>query len=550
MAVPATDRIDVLYERTLKPRLDGLEPLRVTVRGYVIRAAAFVLVPFSLFIAGSVLGLSSRWDFALSVLSFAGVFIGVVIAATKYAIPAVTALTSYRLKFKREIVAEIFKVVAPSAVYDASQGIAQEDFDAAGLFSQRGSFKTDDRVRGTIGRTPFEAAEVRRSYSTGGKNRRSVVVFHGLFVQLDFNQPLRGTTIVQPASAAGHMVGPRDAVVKVALDNPAFAKQFTVYASDETGARAVLTPRMQDRIQALAARAGKPIFLAFKGSRAYIAVHYGRALFEPTIGSSTSLEAVREMAAHFALADVVVQELDLDTRTAFKPVDDSMLRRPDPPPEDALAAVLAKGDVSEADLWKAAVAAADMSTEDDGAPIRRPDATAIDVERSGADLVVRYPIGLAFLMAFAIWLACVVVALAALHALPAAVDVGLGPLGSLLASVPAMPKVQPYVDVQPLIWLIASSVVGSLFALGWMLRVRRVEIAPDAVRVWRGLRPLPRVYPRPLYGRIVRIEHSVHIGKADGVQLVNPTASPTISEEEARWVAAEMRRALRATGIG
>ena len=33
---------------------------------------------------------------------------------------------------------------------------------------------------GVIGQTPFEAAEVRRAYSTGGKNSTTYVVFHGL----------------------------------------------------------------------------------------------------------------------------------------------------------------------------------------------------------------------------------------------------------------------------------------------------------------------------------------------------------------------------------
>ena len=83
---------------------------------------------------------------------------------------------------------------------------------------------------------------------------------------------------------------------------------------------------MMDRILALRGRIDKPIFLAFKHSRAYLAVHFGRSLFEPGIAETTSLESVQEMAAQFALAEGIVNELDLNTRIWTKGVDASWLR--------------------------------------------------------------------------------------------------------------------------------------------------------------------------------------------------------------------------------
>jgi hypothetical protein len=81
----------------------------------------------------------------------------------------------------------------------------------------------------------------------------------------------------------------------------------------------------------------------------------------------------------------------------------------------------------------------------------------------------------------------------------------------------------------------------------WITRVRRVEITPDAVRVWRGLRPVPRTYSRPEYGKVVKLETAVYVGKTEGLNLINPTASPMLSKDEASWVAAEMRRGLRSS---
>jgi hypothetical protein len=99
------------------------------------------------------------------------------------------------------------------------------------------------------------------------------------------------------------------------------------------------------------------------------------------------------------------------------------------------------------------------------------------------------------------------------------------------------------VSAEPLPFFVVASLVFPITLLMWVFRVRRVEVEPSAVRVWRGLRPWPRRYARPLYGKVVRLEGAVYVGKRDG--LINPTASPMLSPNEAKWVASELRRALR-----
>jgi hypothetical protein len=76
------------------------------------------------------------------------------------------------------------------------------------------------------------------------------------------------------------------------------------------------------------------------------------------------------------------------------------------------------------------------------------------------------------------------------------------------------------------------------------LSSRRVVIDSDRIRVYRGLRPFPRVYPRPTYGRAIRIKTSVYIAKSEGIHVMNPTASPVLTEAEAKWLTSEMKRAL------
>jgi hypothetical protein len=73
-------------------------------------------------------------------------------------------------------------------------------------------------------------------------------------------------------------------------------------------------------------------------------------------------------------------------------------------------------------------------------------------------------------------------------------------------------------------------------------------IGRDAIHIYRGLSPVARRYQRPLYGRVVRIDKAVYVGKQDPPGLINPTASPMLrSEDEAQWIASEIRRALRET---
>jgi hypothetical protein len=87
-------------------------------------------------------------------------------------------------------------------------------------------------------------------------------------------------------------------------------------------------------------------------------------------------------------------------------------------------------------------------------------------------------------------------------------------------------------------------VVGGICTLGWLVRVRRVDVTPDAILVSRGFRPVPRRYPRPEFDAVMRLKNSVHLKRSAATTLLYPTASPNLSEPEAAWIAYELRNAL------
>jgi hypothetical protein len=112
-------------------------------------------------------------------------------------------------------------------------------------------------------------------------------------------------------------------------------------------------------------------------------------------------------------------------------------------------------------------------------------------------------------------------------------------------TLPPVPWLDRFAADAPTPWLIVGTVVAAVFALVWTGYVRRVVIERDRILVHRGFRPFPRVYRRPLYGRVIRIKTSLYIAKSEGLHMMNPTASPVLREAEAVWLSSEMKRALR-----
>jgi hypothetical protein len=555
--------VQSLYETTLRPRLAELERLRLTLRSYIVKAGVAVGVPVLLFHFEVIsLLLPAGWWRPGPVVGFALILAGIGFAAMRYALPGLTAYLNYRTRFKQQVVSEIFRIVCPSAEYAPARGIAGEVFIGSGMFADRGSYTSDDRVRGRIGPTPFEAGEVKRQYSTGGKNSETRTVFHGLFFQFDFNKALSGVTFVDPEQAAAYQVGDRTKMSVVALESPEFEREYKVWSTNETEARYILTPAMMERLLALRRDIGRPVFAGFRGSRAFLGVFYGAALFEPSIAATTSLEAIQAMARHFAVAEQLVRELDLNTRIWTKGVDESLLRAPDAAPEPGSLEAVAEagaGTLTPDQLWQAALKAVAGTTADDEAPAPRPARTRVQVEQRPDGATVSYGISAGFIVLVLVWVACLLVFLSALR-----VGAGLEYLGDvgqqLFPLLARLPTIGPLHDLvvapppgweqmwpSPLWWLVGAGVLAAILSL-WLPRVHRVVIGADAIRVYRGLRPFPLVYPRPPHDLIVTLERSVHLGRPGPARLANPFASPpTLSSEEARWVAAEMRAALKRT---
>src|SRR5262245_48367174 len=292
-----SERIRSLYETTLKPRIEALEHLRLNLRTLIVKAGALLALPLAGILFGDLFsGLVPDYSFLIPWISFALLLVALMIAFRLYFMPAFTASANYKTRFKREVLSEVFSVICPTATYLPFESIPETVFDEPGIF-HRGGYWSDDLVRGRIGETPFEAAEVWRTYSTGtGKSRRTHTVFRGLFFHVDFNRVVRGTTIVDPVSAKAYQAADRSQMQRVAVGEQPFAAAFKVYATDPAEAHEILTPALLDRLLSLQQHTDRPIFVGLKSNRLYLGVHYDQALFEPGIASTTSLESIQTMA--------------------------------------------------------------------------------------------------------------------------------------------------------------------------------------------------------------------------------------------------------------
>jgi len=531
-----------LYDTVLAPRLANLEHDRLILRQAIFASSLLVGLPLAMqFCGGNDLAYLVAPESVqpwIGITTIVAIIAGFSIAISRYALPGFTAYLNYRAKFKREIVGEIFRAVSPGATYAPDSYIKSEIFDQSGIFSQMGDLRGDDLVRGRIGDTPFEACEIQRSYTTGsGKDSRTVPVFHGLFFRLDFNKTVRGRTVVQPQKPQGITLGSRRDLTAVELENPDFESRFNVFSTDPVEARYILTPVLMERILQIQEHTKRPLCLAFVNNRAFVAVDYGRALFEPSIKDTTSFDSLAEMVEHFGLAELVVHELDLNTRIWTKEVDASLL---DEAPAVNPIASMSTGTLTPETLFKHA--AGDMYVSEDAGPAPvKPAYTRARIERDGDTAIVRYRLAWWAFMTMAMSLPFIVVGLAAIGML---IDPDWT-LATLLATGELTEEGVTAFRSGALVALGICFVVGGFISLYWITYVRRVVIARDEILVTRGLGLFARQYPRSNQTRILQMDNYVYLGKADAVKIVNPSLSPMLpSKDEARWIAWEMRRAL------
>ncbi|MEH2069140.1 MAG: DUF3137 domain-containing protein [Nostoc sp.] len=163
-----------------------------------------------------------------------------------------------------------------------------------------------------------KAIESKRIESEVLKNEatRTSLIFKGLFFQAKFNKNLRTVTIVQPKVINANIHALNHAKKQtIKLEDPEFAKLFTVYGDDQIEARYVLSTSLMDKIVNFRKKTNRNIYISFVDDMIYIAIEEAVAnnIFEPNLYKSMlSFAPLREYFETLNLMLGIVEDLNLD----------------------------------------------------------------------------------------------------------------------------------------------------------------------------------------------------------------------------------------------
>jgi hypothetical protein len=307
------EELKSLYSTTLEERLKALETQRKKIKKTIFSGAVILLAVFLL--AGSILGEATMF------VLIAGIIVIAILVGGK--------ISKYRAAFKKEVVAEIVKLIDESWHYNSDNHVSVADYHSSKIFTNGvDRHKGDDYVKGFIQKTAFEFSELHTEYKTtttdskGNTKTSWHTIFKGLFFHADFNKHLKAETLVLPDTAqrlfgklgqSFQKMSGRGDLVK--LENNEFEKLFVVYGSDQIEARYILTPVLMEKMVELKKKYNHHLHFSFVGSRVYCGMSISKNMFEPCIfKSGVRFEDVQEMHDYFAFIEVMIQEMNLNTR--------------------------------------------------------------------------------------------------------------------------------------------------------------------------------------------------------------------------------------------
>lgn len=276
------------YYKTLYPKLQMLEKERAQVRSRVLLSSGFIAL-IALFILGMLLKNDVVSVDAIVILSF--ISMGIISFVAKL------LLQDYTKAFKQQIIKPLIHAIDANLNYLENNHLDQRKFEASTLFSSPDRLSGNDHISGNIDGVPIEFSDIhaeKKHKDSKGRTSWSTI-FRGLYIVTDFPKNFHGTTLVLPDTAQktfgdllggwfqSHAIG-RGELVK--MDDPAFEKEFVVYANDQIEARYILSHTLMQKILQLKNKSQHNVYLSFKDNRLYIAIYYDKDLFEPTLFSS------------------------------------------------------------------------------------------------------------------------------------------------------------------------------------------------------------------------------------------------------------------------
>jgi hypothetical protein len=227
-------------------------------------------------------------------------------------------------EYKNIVVRRVIGALGEGLSYTPESRFTKQDFLDMDLFEKRcEQWNAEDEICGRKNVVSYSILEAKATRTEGsGKNRRTVTIFKGLIVRLDFNKNFRGHTVVVPDAESkilGGLFGESESRRKkdiARLENVEFEKVFSVYCTDQQECRYILTPKFMELIMQAQVTLGVHLRLSFHDNSVFLTVPQSADRFEVSLfGSRVSPESiVGDLAEVVRLAERMVDTLELETR--------------------------------------------------------------------------------------------------------------------------------------------------------------------------------------------------------------------------------------------
>ncbi|MBN2165953.1 MAG: DUF3137 domain-containing protein [Marinilabiliaceae bacterium] len=320
------EELQSLFEIELKDKLTGLEGLRKCVAKRIFCGIALVALPIIVGIA--LFAFVSSNNNTMQWMVNVSPFIVFIIAGIVLLFFGMKKKREYRCRYKADVVSEVVRVIDSEWNYLPDGCITYSEYHSSDLFRQHfDRYRGDDLISGVIDKTDFRCSELHTEYKEvthdkdGKRQERWVTIFKGLFFNADFNKKIRVQTYVQPDTSErllgkfGQKLQFSNKGKLVKLENPEFEKFFSVFSTDQTEARYILTPAIMEALVNIYKQYKRRMHLSFVGSRVYVAMSFKKDLFEPKIFTSgVKYDDVEFMYNLFMVNATIIHELNLNTR--------------------------------------------------------------------------------------------------------------------------------------------------------------------------------------------------------------------------------------------
>lgn len=226
--------------------------------------------------------------------------------------------------YKTIVVRRVVDALGDGLSYSADSRFTKQDFLDMDLFNLRcEQWRAEDEVCGRKNAVSYSILEAKATRTEGsGKNRRTITIFKGVIVRLDFNKHFQGHTVVVPNSESqilGGLFGEsasRRRKDLCRMENVEFEDAYSVYASDQQEARYILTPKLMELIMRTRATLSDGLRVSFHDNSVFLTLPGMGNRFEVKLfgGAVTPESIVGELVEVVQLAERLVDTLDLETR--------------------------------------------------------------------------------------------------------------------------------------------------------------------------------------------------------------------------------------------